>query len=281
MDLGNRITQIEDEIKVLKNEVLAVLLDVKENLLTRESPFNPQAQKFDGPSITINQAPAQLVESPKPAAPVELKPQVQQQFAEPKNTVKSPSEDTNDNDTEESEEEEVEDLFENVSPPFKSKKNGNGNGHLEKVSSKMVALKRRDSEFDSQIVTEDIKRWVSAPAAITDDHGSVPGKGKLFNDRIEIATLVKLADWVVTSSQTLGCHNTQTILDTSEMMGHLPIDLKVALEKMIPHDGTGKIENPVPTKVYLKTLNDLATLLDKKDATDFIVLHMVSHGLVR
>jgi len=57
MDLGNRVTQIEDEIKVLKNEMMAVLLDVKESLLDRENPFVPQA-KSDGPTITINQAPA-------------------------------------------------------------------------------------------------------------------------------------------------------------------------------------------------------------------------------
>jgi archaellum component FlaD/FlaE len=42
MDLNSKVTQLEDEIKVLKKEIQTVLLDLRENMLNRENPFSPQ-----------------------------------------------------------------------------------------------------------------------------------------------------------------------------------------------------------------------------------------------
>ncbi|MDV2990017.1 MAG: hypothetical protein P3T54_07715 [Dehalogenimonas sp.] len=55
MDVNNRITQMEDEIKVLKNEVLAVLLDIKENMLETENPFS-RPSAFEMPAVNITQS---------------------------------------------------------------------------------------------------------------------------------------------------------------------------------------------------------------------------------
>ncbi len=43
MDLNDRVTQLENEIKILKSEIQVVLLDLRENCLNRENPFNPAA----------------------------------------------------------------------------------------------------------------------------------------------------------------------------------------------------------------------------------------------
>ncbi len=43
MELNDRVTQLENEIKILKSEIQVVLLDLRENCLNRENPFSPAA----------------------------------------------------------------------------------------------------------------------------------------------------------------------------------------------------------------------------------------------
>lgn len=71
MELGNRVTQLEDEIKILKNEVQAVLLDLRENYLNRESLFNPDASPMANQPITINRQPPIAEEEPDDMIPEE------------------------------------------------------------------------------------------------------------------------------------------------------------------------------------------------------------------
>ena len=40
MELNDKVTQLEDEIKILKNEIQAVLLDLRESYLSNKNPFN-------------------------------------------------------------------------------------------------------------------------------------------------------------------------------------------------------------------------------------------------
>ena len=57
MELKDRVTQLGDEIKILKNEVQAVLLDIRESYLNRENPFNPDISPMSSPPIMISQPP--------------------------------------------------------------------------------------------------------------------------------------------------------------------------------------------------------------------------------
>jgi len=55
MELTEKVSQLENEIKVLKNEVQAVLLDLRESCLTFENPFNTQASPAaGGQPISVN-----------------------------------------------------------------------------------------------------------------------------------------------------------------------------------------------------------------------------------
>ena len=54
MELTEKLSQLEDEIKVLKNEVQAVLLDLRESCLNFENPFNTQAPMVGGQPISVN-----------------------------------------------------------------------------------------------------------------------------------------------------------------------------------------------------------------------------------
>jgi len=53
MEINDKVTQLENEIKVLKNEVQAVLLDIKDNILNSENPFNASKVVTPGQHIIL------------------------------------------------------------------------------------------------------------------------------------------------------------------------------------------------------------------------------------
>ncbi len=77
MELNDKVTQLEDEIKILKNEVQAVLLDLRESYLSKDNPFNPTAPPIANQPIIINQPPPT---TPPPAVeePDEMTPAADQ-----------------------------------------------------------------------------------------------------------------------------------------------------------------------------------------------------------
>ncbi len=71
MDLNDKVTKLEDEIKILKNEVQAVLLDLRESYLSRENPFNPSLSPVTAQLITIAQQVSVAEEKPYDMTPEE------------------------------------------------------------------------------------------------------------------------------------------------------------------------------------------------------------------
>ena len=71
METSEKITQLENEIKVLKNEVQAVLLDIRENVLNAENPFTAQKPIVTSQVVIDRQvqssAPPLAVSETKPA----------------------------------------------------------------------------------------------------------------------------------------------------------------------------------------------------------------------
>lgn len=57
MELSGRVTQLENEIKILKGEIQAVLLDMRANLLDRESPFSPAPPAGGHSAAAVNPPP--------------------------------------------------------------------------------------------------------------------------------------------------------------------------------------------------------------------------------
>jgi hypothetical protein len=82
---NDKISKLENEIKVLKNEVQAVLLDLRESYLNVQNPFNSSASPVAVQPIVINQqAPAQeskpesgFKESPKPESRAKENPKAE------------------------------------------------------------------------------------------------------------------------------------------------------------------------------------------------------------
>ncbi len=84
MDLNNKVTQLEDEIKVLKKEVQSVLLDLRENMLNRENPFAPQAQQAQS-NVSVS------VQSPPPAEEKKLQEEKPKEITPVKDEVQLPA----------------------------------------------------------------------------------------------------------------------------------------------------------------------------------------------
>jgi hypothetical protein len=302
MDQGNRITQIEDEVKVLKNEMLAVLLDVKETLLNRENPFSTQP-KYDNnsPNITINQGSNQPQQQPAtPPTPKAIDPEPESEPVELHAETSVPDPDileeelneeleeeaveedeiaSDDCDEEEDEEDEVEfnvnlPKSQNIHSGSNGNKNGNGHGNGENIMSK-----QENAPFtriiEAMMEPDSNKQWQEAATEQNGKHEAIC----TFGDRIDLKTLSALSDWVVETTDQIGPENTQYILDVSEMVGHLPAELKKTMERIIPKDLSPRAEEKISPKVYLKCLNNLALLLGRENASDFIVFHIASQGL--
>lgn len=250
MDLSNRITQLEDEIKVLKNEVLAVLLDVRENLLTRENPFAPQPPP-QAPAATI----AVTAESaPPPPAP---EPPPVEKALEPPPPAPEP---VAVSDSLEDAIDEGEEMIEEAAPE-----------NYEAAPAPRAVPAATGVKPAEAPAPEPVKGWRAV--------GETGGVGQK-DGAIALDTLSGLIKWVETTSAQLGPERAQTILDISEMMGHMPEQLKATLEKFIQAAGPAAVvEEKVATRTYLTALKELAKLLGKDTAADYLVLQIVSNGL--
>jgi hypothetical protein len=72
---NDKITRLENEIKVLKNEVQAVLLDLRESYLNMENPFNSDAGPAAVQPIVITERTSNSRPQPEPAAAASHKPE--------------------------------------------------------------------------------------------------------------------------------------------------------------------------------------------------------------
>ena len=54
MELDDKVTQLEDEIKILKNEIQAVLLDLRESYLNLENPVSRELPPFAEQHIMVS-----------------------------------------------------------------------------------------------------------------------------------------------------------------------------------------------------------------------------------
>lgn len=68
METSEKITQLENEIKVLKNEIQAILLDIRENVLASENPFSPRPAVTNQP-VNVERPASEVKPENKPAAP--------------------------------------------------------------------------------------------------------------------------------------------------------------------------------------------------------------------
>jgi archaellum component FlaD/FlaE len=240
MDLNSKVTQLEDEIKVLKKEIQAVLLDLRENMLNRENPFSPQPLTAPMVISTSVSAPAAAVEDKKEPA-VEEKPR---ETPPAKEEVELPLAITGAFEADEA-----------VEMPRKKD------------------LKPLDSDMEELVLA-----W--KPAEDSEKGACLPGSKNTTDNKSDknvLESITSLVDWVDTSIARLGLERTQAILDISEMMGHLSPEMKAILVKFM-HPGPEPVEK-VSFKEYMASLIELASLLGKKNDPNNVLFYTLYHGM--
>ncbi len=236
MELNDRITQLEDEIKILKNEVQAVLLDLRDSYLNRENPFTIEMAPIANQPVVINQ-PSPIAEEQPPIA--EEKPDDMIPEEEPENELLG-----------------IEELAHEPEPVCEPE-----------------PADEQELTAGDETAREEVKRaWRPEiePAAHFKPRETADGS----DGKVDLATITGLAQWVAETVKRLGSERTEVILDISEMMGHVAPELKNILVKFIspvPDEYSGK----VTTRDYLASLIELDSLLGKDNKSDVALLYIL------
>ncbi len=224
MALNDKVTQLENEIKVLKNEVQAVLLDLRESYLNRENPFNPAAPPTAAQPIIINQQPPILK-------------QEQDEVTAKENQKSEPV-------------------------------------GLEEPANKPERVREQEPIGDKKIAHEEVERaWrpkLEPESQSIESGETIDGPG----GKADLATIAGLTRWVAESTKRLGRKRTEAILDISEMMGHLPPNIKGIVAKLINLAPDG-YSGEVTTRDYLALLLELTSLLGKGNKSEVALLSIL------
>jgi hypothetical protein len=239
METSEKITQLENEIKVLKNEIQAILLDIRENVLASENPFSSkpavtsQAVNVEHPVAEVKPENKPAAPPPPPTPPVKTTPPdppVPEHKAEVPPVKESPE-----------------------AAPL----HNGGNGRK-----KMI-----------EPVAEDIK-----PVAVLDnDPPRFEAVDNLVRKQPDLVAYAGLASWVEESTRRLGRDRTQALLDISEAAGCLPPEVKAILRKLTTVK-PGEDSLKLTARDYLESLVKIAALsADDKDRNAALLL-ILSQG---
>jgi hypothetical protein len=261
MELNDKVTQLEDEIKILKNEIQAVLLDLRESFLINKNPFRVDAPSpVPQPPITIEPVPTpaatvcpnSVTETVSAATCVEVLPEPA--YPNPGNISA----------LEHGEMEEP--LSGGVS--FESSQSEELESDTETIGQHSVETKHITGKVNSPAAKE--WRVKSAGSGIC----SPSGNSALKSENIEISVIAKLADWVGDSVKQLGTRKTETMLDIAEMMAYIGPDLKVILSKLILPLGTVEI-NKSDARDYLASWLKLADILGRDNKPEIALFYIL------
>jgi hypothetical protein len=258
MELNDKVTQLEDEIKILKNEIQAVLLDLRESYLNNKNPFNTSEPANFGqippviPSPQIQVVPAAPLESEKEVVVRQLNDKVQpveESCAEPVPDVDDKSDWPGENADD--------------TPAGMRSENG-----FERAA-KDIEAPRRPLERSSLAAP---KEWRCKP-------GLTNSSNDIFNNNdrlgtISISVISKLTNWVESSSSRLGADRALKMLDVAEMIGYIESELKIVLSKLV---AALPAAEPISSdsKDYLAAWLSLAEILGKGNKPEVALLYML------
>ncbi len=238
MELNDRVSQLEDEIKILKNEVQAVLLDLRESYTNLENPFNLAGIAVAAQPIIINNPQPQAAAEPvAPAGPLE-----------PPEPIDTPPAD----DEPEAEPVDEAESFEDTGP---------------EPEYQAVAPEETAPE-------EVIREW--RPASETEADASSNGEesSSVTTDLTMISTL---ANWVGDLARRFGSERAEAILDMSEMVDFIDAELRDILSKFV-FPSAGEFSGKVTTRDYLAALRELDDILGRATKLEIAVLSILCQG---
>jgi hypothetical protein len=276
LETSDKITQLENEIKVLKNEVQAVLLDIRENVLNAENPFNNQRNNATSSQIIIDRqiqtnapqpaaevkaaaapAPAAAAAIPAPApaaapapAPAQAAPAQEQkppQAARPSETRGN----------------------ENYEPGYK----GNGRKAMEQTEMEHKHNGKRYAETAHEDTNPMEDFEMERPRFELCASRTTKGQP-------DLVAYAGLACWVEDATKRLGKERTQAILEISEVAGFLPPEMKVILTKLTTIKSNDNTYKP-SVRDYFDSLAKIAALFGNNSDYNAALLLLLAQGDAR
>jgi hypothetical protein len=296
-DIQHKVTDVENEIKVLKNEIKAVLLDIREQYLNAENPFavGGQVGASGAPTINIGQTTGHA----QAAEAGEAKPGG---FRVPGETTLT---------TEEPVADEV--SAQESNPDRQKGASGAGDASSspgleltaeEKASPKAGKRGRKGSTgtiSSPSLEPSAEEEEESPPTGGKRDRqgaaGLLPGLGpseeeaygrkakqaerylggRGNGDGINLLTIAGLSKWVDESTEKIGKERTEVMVEACHMVGHLSLQLKDLLVKLIR---LAQVDEPkrgkITTKDYLGVIAQLDNLLGYGSESEAALLSILA-----
>jgi hypothetical protein len=249
METSEKITQLENEIKVLKNEIQSILLDIRENVLAVENPFSTPRPAAAGSQVVIEHSSPvkEQKDDKKPENPSVQPPK----SASPDQPIQNVSPEQR-----EQEQKPIEELPKKETIEIDPKNNGNVHKKgLEKTLEELARTDRSEIDFPRFEISE-----------------SQPGRRQS-----DLVAYAGLACWVEESTRRLGRERTQALLDISEIAGYIPAEVKAILTKLTTIKSKEDSYKP-DSRDYFESLVKIAALFGNDKDYNAALLLILSQG---
>ena len=144
---------------------------------------------------------------------------------------------------------------------------------LEEPANEPELVYKQELTASEETAHEEVKgAW--RPEIETEAHFKFKEATDGTDGKIDLATIAGLGQWVAEAVKRLGREKTETILDISEMMGHLAPELKNILAQFI-NPTTDEYSGKVTTRDYLASLIELDRLLGKENKSEVALLYIL------
>ncbi len=276
MDVSHKVNQLEDEIKILKKEVQAVLLDIRENLLNRENPFITPQSFAAGNYVNQAATPEQEkpVDLPPPPPPPDNAEELPMEAIIPEEPVS----------------------FEDISGDIEDNGSLNGNNHSSEMVETIEVVQKiaPPTPLDTARPETEVLLNTWMPTENSENSNGHNGNGKKSDVdtkenkvkeekvtdelSISIETISGFIDWVEKSVTRLGPEKTKAMLEIAETMKYLKPELKKILVKFVTVNAD-EDRKEIAFQDYIASLVELAHLLGKDNDSDNVLFYTLYQGL--
>jgi hypothetical protein len=237
-----KIIKLENEIKILKNEVQAVLLDLRESYLNMENPFN------------------QTAASPAAVHPIVINEQAPTR--EPKQEV--PANNSSKAETGGTENIKIKNL-----PPLQP----------EAVKPEKIQSEESLPGFETALNIGVKEAEIKPVLHWKPETRPVKSESAVRNiDQLNLVTMAGIIGWVEQSCKKMGKEKTEAVLEISESMGYVSKELKPTISKLISLATQNNIQEPIKTRDYIDSLIKINGILgkDNREETTLLLLSLIS-----
>jgi hypothetical protein len=278
-DTSQKITELENEIKVLKNEVKAILLDIREQYLNAENPFFSRPQEFGhAPTINISNTPGLIeheaheqveplsnndevlpdeVKAEKPVIEENIAPVSEEKHNNKESTLPSLTLEPDEDDA----------------PPKKDKRGKKGKSSS--YSGIDFSFQNGGEELLQEMNDYDIQELLSSEERPAPRQKNNRG----FNHRINLITIAGLSRWVDESTEKIGKERTEVMVEACHMVGHMSTELKDLVIRLVR---LSQAEEPkkgkINTRDYLGVIAQLDSLLGYSNESEAALLSILTNS---